>query len=174
MALKRRKANKPFPEQLANADSVGNNDQDDGEKEKTDEDEIVVRLLRSVVHDEYTQSSEKQEIRKGDKKKMWLAGGVMSTWWKMERVKKIEHEDPNSLNNVIDSCEWDDDLKLGKNDFTLIDKLLTSTLTVQANQVQYVLPTVKDVNEHIYLFKSDKLIGKTAKALSKEFESYFR
>ena len=70
MALKRRKANKPVLEQLANADSVGNNDQDDGEKEENDEDEIVVRLLRSVVHDEYTQSSEKQEIRKGDKKKM--------------------------------------------------------------------------------------------------------
>ena len=84
----------------------------------------------------------------------------------MERVKKIEQEDPNSLNNVIDSCEWDDDLKLDKKDFTLIDKLLTSTSTVQANQVQYVLPTVKDVNEHIYHFKSDKLIGKTAKALS--------
>ena len=30
----------------------------------------------------------------------------------MERVKKIEPEDPNSLNNIIDSCEWDDDLKL--------------------------------------------------------------
>ena len=75
-------------------------------------------------------------------------------------------ENCDSLNNVIDNCEWDDDLKMDKKDFTLIDKLLTSTSTVQANQVQYVLPTVKDVNEHIYLFKSDKLIGKTAKALS--------
>ena len=92
----------------------------------------------------------------------------------MERVKKIEQEDPNSPNNIIDSCQWDDDLKLDKKDFTLIDKLLTSTSTVQAYQVQYVLLTVKDVNEHIYPFKSDKLIGKTAKALSKEFESYFR
>ena len=45
MALKRRKANKPVPEQLANADPVGNNDQDDGEKEENDEDEIVVYLL---------------------------------------------------------------------------------------------------------------------------------
>ena len=83
-------------------------------------------------------------------------------------------ENCDSLNNVIDNCEWDDDLKLDKKYFTLIDKLLTSTSTVQANQVQYVLPTVKDVNEHIYLFKSDKLIGKIVKALSKEFESYFR
>ena len=41
MALKRRKANKPVPEQLTNADPVGNNDQDDGEKEENDEDEIV-------------------------------------------------------------------------------------------------------------------------------------
>jgi len=64
MAAKRRKANKPVPEQLANADPVDNNDQDDGEKEENDEDEIAVRLLRSVIHDEYIQSSEKKEIRK--------------------------------------------------------------------------------------------------------------
>jgi len=85
-------------------------------------------------------------------------------------------ENCDSLNNVIDNCEWDDDLKLDKKYFTLIDKLLTSTSTVLANQVQYVLPTVKDVNEHINLFKSDKLTGKTANAMAliKEFESYFR
>ena len=44
MALKRRKANKPVPEQLANADPVGNNDQDDGENEENDKDEVVVHL----------------------------------------------------------------------------------------------------------------------------------
>ena len=54
----------------------------------------------------------------------------------MERVKKIEHEGPNALNNVIDSCEWDEDLKLEKKNFTLIRKFL--------------LPTVKDVKEHTY------------------------
>ena len=46
MAQKRRKANEPVPEQLANADPgpVGNNDQDDGENEENDEDEVVVHL----------------------------------------------------------------------------------------------------------------------------------
>ena len=42
------------------------------------------------------------------------------------------------------------------------------------SSIQYVLPTVKDVKEHIDSFKTDKLIGKTVKALSKEFDSYFR
>ena len=49
-------------------------------------------------------------------------------WWsdvdRMERVKKIEQEGPNALNNVIDSCEWDEDLKLEKKNFTLIEKFL--------------------------------------------------
>ena len=46
MAQKRRKANEPVPEQLANADPgpVGNNDQDDGENEENDKDEVVVHL----------------------------------------------------------------------------------------------------------------------------------
>ena len=70
MALKRRKANKHVPEQLANADSVGSNDQDDGEKEENDKDEIVVRLLRSVVRDEYTQSSEKKKSGREARRKM--------------------------------------------------------------------------------------------------------
>ena len=70
MALKRRKANKHVSEQLANADSVGNNDQDDGEKEESDKDEIVVPLLRSVFHDEYTQSSEKKKSGREARRKM--------------------------------------------------------------------------------------------------------
>ena len=46
MAQKRRKANEPVPEQLANADPgpVSNNDQDDGENEENDKDEVVVHL----------------------------------------------------------------------------------------------------------------------------------
>ena len=102
----------------------------------------------------------------------------------MERVKKIEQEDPNALNNVIDSWEWDDDLKLDKKEITLIDKFLKLFKPIksisdllageQYSSIQYILPTVKDVKEHIYLFKSYKLIGKTTKALSKEFASYFR
>ena len=66
MASKKRKPNEPVPEQLATADTVGNTDQDDGEKEEYDEDKVEVRLLRSVVHDEYTHTS-KKEIRKGGK-----------------------------------------------------------------------------------------------------------
>ena len=65
----KRKAKEPGPEPPATADPVGNNDQNDVEKEDDDEDEVEVRLLRSVVHDEYTQTSEKKEIRKGGKKK---------------------------------------------------------------------------------------------------------
>ena len=109
-------------------------------------------------------------------------------WWsdvvRMERVKKIEQEAPDALNNVIDSCEWDEDLKLDKKDFTLIDKFLKLFKPIKSmsdllagekySSIQYVLPTVKDVKEHIDSFKTDKLIGKTVKALSKEFDSYFR
>ena len=67
MASKKRKPNEPVPEQLATADTVGNTDQDDGGKEENDEDKVEVRLLRSVVHDEYTHTSKKKEIRKGGK-----------------------------------------------------------------------------------------------------------
>ena len=49
-------------------------------------------------------------------------------WWsdvdRMERVKEIEQEGLNPPNNVIDSCEWDEDLKLVKKNFTLIEKFL--------------------------------------------------
>ena len=63
----KRKAKEPGPEQpLAADDPVGTTDQDDVEKEEDDE-EVEVRLLRSVVHDEYDQTSEKKEIRKGGK-----------------------------------------------------------------------------------------------------------
>ena len=85
-------------------------------------------------------------------------------WWsdidRMERVKKIEQEAPDALNNVIDSCEWDEDLKLDKKDFTLIDKFLKLFKPIKSmsdllagekySSIQYVLPTVKDVKEQTH------------------------
>ena len=113
---------------------------------------------------------------------------VVTRWWSdvdmMARVKKIEQEDADALNKVIDSCQWDEDLKLDKKDFTLIDKFLKLFQPIKKmsdmlagehySSIQFVLPTVKDVRDHIDQFKSDKLIGKTVKALGKEFDSYFR
>ena len=63
MASKKKKPNEPVPEQLVTADTVGNTDQDDGGKEDNDEDKVEVRLLRSVVHDEYTHTSEREARR---------------------------------------------------------------------------------------------------------------
>ena len=40
--------------------------------------------------------------------------------------------------------------------------------------IHMVLPTIKDINNHIDGFKKDKVIGETAKYLSKEFDNYFR
>ena len=40
--------------------------------------------------------------------------------------------------------------------------------------IHMVLPTIKDINNHIDGFKKDKVIGETAKYLSKEFDEYFR
>ena len=40
--------------------------------------------------------------------------------------------------------------------------------------IHMVLPTIKDINNHIDGFKKDKVIGETAKYLSKEFEDHFR
>ena len=82
MASKKRKAKEPLPEPLAADDPVGTTDQDDGEKEEDDEAEVDVRLLRSVVHDEYTQTSEKKDFRKGGKKEICCDIEVM------KRVKK--------------------------------------------------------------------------------------
>ena len=36
------------------------------------------------------------------------------------------------------------------------------------------IPTIKDIKNHIDGFKKDKVIGETAKYLSKEFDDYFR
>lgn len=40
--------------------------------------------------------------------------------------------------------------------------------------IHMVLPTIKDIKNHIDGFKKDKVIGETAKYLSKEFDDYFR
>ena len=40
--------------------------------------------------------------------------------------------------------------------------------------INLVLPTVRDIKSHIDSFKKDRLVGVTAKALSKEFDNYFR
>ena len=49
-------------------------------------------------------------------------------------------------------------------------------MSVQLSGEKYssILPTIKDIKEHIEAFKTDKLIGKTVKTLLKEFENYFR
>ena len=40
--------------------------------------------------------------------------------------------------------------------------------------IHVVLPTIKDIKNHIDSYKKDKIIGATAKSLSKEFDDYFR
>ena len=147
--------------------------------------DLLVKVRKMVR--KYSKSvNAKEELYK--QVKMMVVSYVVTRWWSdvdmMERVKKIEQEAPDALNNVIDSCEWDEDLKLDKKDFTLIDKFLKLFKPIKSmsdllagekySSIQYVLPTVKDVKEHIDSFKTDKLIGKTVKALSKEFDSYFR
>ena len=171
MASKKRKPNEPVPEQLATADTVGNTDQDDGGKEENDEDKVEVRLLVKVRKMLKKYSKVLMQRRNFTNKSSW------EWWWsdvdRMERVKKIEQELP-------EQCHWQ--LWVGE-----LHSHWKIPQAVQANQVdvtllageqyssiQYVLPTVKDVKEHIDLFKTDKLIGKTVKALSKEFDSYFR
>ena len=86
-------------------------------------------------------------------------------WWsdvdRMERVKKIEQEGPKALNNVIESCEWNEDLKLVKKNFTLIEtflKLFKSIKLMPPCWLENSIPpfsmfsplqcTVKDVKEH--------------------------
>ena len=109
-------------------------------------------------------------------------------WWSdidmMARVKKIDEEDPSALNKVIDLCQWDEELKLEKKDWALIVKFLAlfKPIKLMSDQlsgekyssIHMVLPTIKDIKEHIEAFKTDKLIGKTVKVLLKEFENYFR
>lgn len=113
---------------------------------------------------------------------------VVTRWWSdvdmCARLKKIDQEDPTALHQVIDSCQWEEDLKLDKKDWALIDKFLALFKPIKTMSdllagekyasVHMVLPTIKDIKEHIESFKYDKLIGKTVKALIKEFDSYFR
>ena len=73
---------------------------------------------------------------------------------------------------------------LGKDDFTLMEKFvaLFKPIKKMADQlngetystIHMVLPTIKDIKNHIDGFKKDKVIGETAKYLSKEFDDYFR
>ena len=70
MARNKRKSDDPVPEAIAAAPPDPDHVCDGaGEKEDDDEVEQEVRLIRSVVHDEFTQTSEKKEIKKGSKKK---------------------------------------------------------------------------------------------------------
>ena len=73
---------------------------------------------------------------------------------------------------------------LGKDDFTLMEKFvaLFKPIKKMADQlngetystIHVVLPTIKDIKNHIDSYKKDKIIGATAKSLSKEFDDYFR
>ena len=87
--------------------------------------DLLVKVRKMVR--KYSKSvNAKEELYK--QVKMMVVSYVVTRWWSdvdmMERVKKIEQEAPDALNNVIDSCEWDGDLKLVKKDFTLIEKFL--------------------------------------------------
>ena len=53
---------------------------------------------------------------------------VVTRWWSdvdmMERLSRINKKDNRALNKVITTCDWDDDLVLSKDDFTLMEKFL--------------------------------------------------
>ena len=53
---------------------------------------------------------------------------VVTRWWSdvdmMERLSRINKKDNRALNKVITTCDWDDDLVLSKEDFTLMEKFL--------------------------------------------------
>ena len=42
----------------------------------------------------------------------------------MERLSRINKKDNRALNKVITTCDWDDDLVLSKDNFTLMEKFL--------------------------------------------------
>ena len=102
----------------------------------------------------------------------------------MERLIRINNKNTKALNKVVSNCDWKDELMLEKDDFTLMEKFvaLFKPIKKMADQlngetystIHMVLPTIKDIKNHIDAFKKDKLIGATAKALSKEFDDYFR
>ena len=112
---------------------------------------------------------------------------VVTRWWSdvdmMERLRRINKIDNNALNSVITECDWDDDLKLSKKDFQLLDKFVELFKPIKKisdllngetySTIHLVLPTVREIKSHIDSFKKDKLVGVLAKALSKEFENYF-
>ena len=70
---RKRKVGEPEAEPLAAAPEHDHDGQVDGDQDGNNVDEVEVeqevRLLRSFVHNEFTQSSEKKEIKKGGKKK---------------------------------------------------------------------------------------------------------
>ena len=73
-----------MPEAIAAAPPVDNHDHSDGEKDDEEEVEQEVRIVRSVgsivrsvVHDEFTQTSEKKEIKKEARRKTLLSGNPL-------------------------------------------------------------------------------------------------
>ena len=113
---------------------------------------------------------------------------VVTRWWTdvdmMERLIRINKKNTNALNKVVSTLDWNEELMLDKDDFKLMEKFvaLFKPIKKMADQlngetystIHMVLPTIKDIKNHIDAFKKDKLIGATAKALSKEFDDYFR
>ena len=100
-------------------------------------------------------------------------------------VKKIDQADRGVLNKVIDFCQWDEELKLERKDWALIDKFSAFFKPIQLMSdqlsgawekyfsIHMVLPTIMDIKEYIEGLKTDELIRKTVKTLQKEFENYF-
>ena len=113
---------------------------------------------------------------------------VVTRWWTdvdmMERMIRINKKNPKALNKVVSNCDWNEDLMLTKDDLTLMEKFVALFKPIQkmADQlngedystIHLVLPIIKDIKDHIDGFKKDKIIGQTAKCLSKEFDEYCR
>ncbi len=66
---RKRQADVPVPKQRPPAPVDDHDGQHDADKVEDDDEEQDVRLAKSVVCDEFTQTLEKKEIRKGGKKK---------------------------------------------------------------------------------------------------------
>ena len=123
-----------------------------------------------------------------DMVKLLVVTYVVTRWWTdvdmMDRLKRINKINNKALNKVAESCEWGEGLQLQLEDFQLLDKFVAlfkpiKKMADQLNGESYstinlVLPTVRDIKSHIDSFKKDRLIGVTARALSKEFDNYFR
>merc|ERR1719154_738135 len=101
----------------------------------------------------------------------------------MERLIRINKKNTNALNKVISTLDWNEELMLDKDDFKLMEKFvaLFKPIKKMADQlngetystIHMVLPTTKDIKNHIDAFKKDEIIGATAKYPSKEFDDYF-